>query len=356
MKKRIVSMLCAAFACLSVSAQSYSEGDLTVTLLPNYMHDTTVCASQGAMMYNISVQNSFPGDSVRVVDMGSGYLIYSGINTSGMNPWNFMVPTPVAAGYVPDNQLMGSFANFYGPLTKVISGTDTIRNINTMFTLFLPDPCHYSNVTGKVYVDNNSDCNFNAGDVALAAIPVGSYELLSSPSVSSTYGTAYSNAAGDFNMQLQHSWMTSYSVYIPSSYQFIFPSTACSPVSYNFTTLPQNNVDFSLQCSTAMDVNCYAGAPFAVRPNIPFYLHPYVNNIGCDSASGQLKLVLDPRVTYNSALSTNLPGSVAGDTLTWNYSGLTNLSSGAYWNSFFSAIHLTPDLSVNIGDVLCFRV
>lgn len=45
---------------------------------------------------------------------------------------------------------------------------------------------------------------------------------------------------------------------------------------------------------------------------------------------------------------------VNGDTLIWYYSNLSNLSNGAYWNSFSSGVHLTPDITVNIGDTLCF--
>jgi uncharacterized repeat protein (TIGR01451 family) len=105
-----------------------------------------------------------------------------------------------------------------------------------------------------------------------------------------------------------------------------------------------------------MDVQCYAGSQGVVRPNIPFMLFPYVNNTGCNLASGTLKLVLDPNVVYNAGLSYNTPNSVSGDTLIWNYTDLTSLSNGAYWNSMMSSIHLTPNASVNIGDTLCFRI
>src|SRR5438105_3523423 len=93
---------------------------------------------------------------------------------------------------------------------------------------------------------------------------------------------------GNYSMDVQQSWMTSYNVTIPTYYQFIFPSTTCSPTAYNFTTLPQSNVDFSLQCTSNIDVQCYVGSPGSARPNIPFYISPFVNNTGCDPASGTL--------------------------------------------------------------------
>jgi uncharacterized repeat protein (TIGR01451 family) len=85
-------------------------------------------------------------------------------------------------------------------------------------------------------------------------------------------------------------------------------------------------------------------------------LHPIVNNTGCDSASGTLTLIKDPNTIYNASLSTFPASYVNGDTLKWTYFNLTNLSNGAYWNSFLAGVHLTPAGTVNIGDTLCFSV
>lgn len=159
-----------------------------------------------------------------------------------------------------------------------------------------------------------------------------------------------------YNMQLQESWLVDYTVSLPPSYQFMFPNTACSPGIYNLSGLPQTGIDFSLQCTGDIDVSAQLGSVGAVRPNIPFMLFPGVHNVGCDSASGQLKLVLDQNVTYNPGLGFNPPNVVSGDTLIWDYFNLTNLASNGYWNSFLAGVQLTPGLNVNIGDTLCFQV
>ncbi|MCW3103599.1 MAG: hypothetical protein JWO09_2039 [Bacteroidetes bacterium] len=356
MKKIYVFLIC----CLSyanANSQSYVQGDINVMPQPMMTHDSTTCTSNCNLMYSIMISNSFMGDSVKIKDQSSGSVIVYDVNMSGANPWYVYLPVPVYNSFVGDNELMGGNASFFGPTVKVISGPDTIYNINNYYILPVSNPCNYGTVSGRIYVDHNNDCSFNTGDVALSSIPVEWSANLNSPSMTYSFGSGfYSDGSGMYTAQVLESWMLDYSVNIPSNYQFIFPSTTCSPASYLFTTLPQVNADFSLQCSSSVDVQCYAGSSGVIRPNVPFSMFPSVSNTGCDSASGQLRLVLDSRVTYNAALSSSPAPSVSGDTLTWNYSGLTNLTSGGYWNSFFANINLTPDPTVISGDMLCFHV
>ncbi len=113
---------------------------------------------------------------------------------------------------------------------------------------------------------------------------------------------------------------------------------------------------FPLHCSSRIDVECGAVASSRLRLHRDFYLNPFVNNTGCDDASGTMTLVLDSRVNYNATLSIYPADTVRGDTLIWNYSGLSNIATGAYWNSFISNVYLSMDTSVTVGDTLCFRV
>jgi len=356
MKKIYIILAAILFLSFTTAqAQVFTDGDVTVTLQPSGSHDTTTCATNGQLFYMITINNSFIGDSVKIKDM-SGYLVNEAENSTGQNPWNLALPVYNAFGWVSDNQVSGGYAFFGGSVNKVISGTDTVYNINNIYQIYVPDPCEYSDISGKIYIDYNSDCAFNGSDVALNAIGVNVSETLNSPSMTSIGFAGSSNVSGDYSIHALKSWMTSATVSIPSSYQFIFPSTTCSPASYSFTSLPQTNADFSLQCTNLVDVQCYAGSNGVVRPNIPFQLFPYVSNTGCNTASGILKLVLDPNVVYNPGLSSNPANIISGDTLLWNYSNLTNISSGGYWNSFIAGIHITPSAAVNIGDTLCFRI
>ncbi len=345
-----------AISITGINAQVYSDGDVMVTLQPSGTHDTNTCSSTGQLLYMITVSNSFIGDSIIIKDMTYGTVINAAANTTGQNPWNVMLPVYNGFGLVNDDQVFGGFATIGGSINKVIVGPDTVYNIANIYQIPVPNPCQYAYLQGKVYVDYNSDCIFNGTDVPLSGVGVAVSETLNSPLLTSTFYNCGTDGNGVYGVNALHSWMTSITASIPPNYQFIFPSSACSPASITFTTLPQANVDFALQCNSLLDVMCYAGSQGVVRPNIPFMLYPYVSNTGCNSASGLLKLVLDSNVVYNAGLSPHPADMLIGDTLIWNYTNLTSISNGGYWNSFTSGIHLTPDASVLAGSTLCFHV
>jgi uncharacterized repeat protein (TIGR01451 family) len=319
-----------------------------------------MCQSSCDVYYYITVDSSYVGDSLKIVDTVSASLLYAAANTTGASPWIVSVPISAMSSYfrsqVYDVSVSGGFVFFAGPITKVICGYDTVRYIDNGHVYPVTNPCEYSTVAGNVYIDNNDDCVFDSGDVELNGISVVCNEALSSTAAGweVSGGTGY----GTYNFlnSLQLSWMTSFTVAIPSYYAFIFPASSCFSTIDSFTTLPQLAVDFPLQCTSSVDVQCYALSPASVRLHRAFYMQPFVSNTGCDVASGELTLVKDSRVIYDASTSAFPADTVRGDTLIWNYTNLTNLSGGAYWNSFTADLSLSPDATVTIGDTLCFRV
>ena len=337
----------------NVSAQTYSLGDINANALITANHDSTQCATMANEMYFITISNSFLGDSVVMKDQNSGQIMAWAINSTGANPWITTLNPMSIIPFFPDDQLYNNVAFFGGMPMKIISGPDTILNVSSNFIFTVPNPCLYDTVSGKIYIDHNNDCSFNGTDVPLNAVPAQSTVALSTGGYTTNN---YANALGNYTAKLQKSWMTSYTVSIPSPYQFIFPATSCSPFSYTSSTLPQSNYDFSLQCTSNVDVQASAGHPSNARPLQAFFIHPYVSNTGCDTVSGILTLIKDAKVTYNASMSANPATYVNGDTLRWTYTQLTNVSNGAYWNSFFAGVHLTPISTANIGDTLCFSI
>jgi hypothetical protein len=362
MNKNYLKMLLAVI-CLSTftntKAQTYISGGLTVSIAPIMSHDTTTCSSMIGGGYMITVASSFVGDSVKLIDTTSHLLLWGDLNTTGASPWTTSIPLFLYNYMVTDDRLTGGFsAGFFGPVVKIIADADTVNGIYNTYGLVVPNPCLYGNVTGKTYVDNNSNCVFDAGDVPLNSMHITSMNTLFSPSVGVNYRDAWTDPSGNYNLTVQQSWMTTFNVTLPTDYYFIFPVTPCFSGAYVYTTLSHTGADFPLQCTGVDDIQCWAGSPAVVRYNTPFNLYPYVSNTGCDTISGVLTLVKDSRVAYNASLST-IPAtyvSTGGDTLQWNYSQLTNLSAGAYWNDFLSQIYLTPDTSAHAGDTLCFRI
>ena len=330
------------------------QGDLSASPIVSYFHDYDNCGTIGNMGFTVTVSNSSLNDTLRVIDPSNGSPLFTAVNNNGENPW-FVTTSQMLTAYSPDQMVNNGLVPLFFQPVKIICRPDTLFP-NTMVMENVSNPCTYGDVSGKVYIDSNNDCIFNTGDTPLSSISVWAQENVTNTQGNSTLTySGYSDGSGNYTINLQETWMTNYMITLLGSYQFIFPNAPCSPIPYTFNSLPQTGVDIPLLCAD-IDVSAYAYHSGAVRPGVPFMLFPRVQNEGCDPASGVLKLVLDSRVTYNPALSTNLPTSVSGDTLFWNYNGLSNLSNGAYWNSFISNLHITPNVSVNIGDTLCFYI
>ena len=357
MRKNYLKFLLVFLCTLSApSLKAQVVGDLDITWSPSMSHDSTQCASMGGVMFLITVHNSFLGDSIKIVDIGTSLLLHEEANTTGDSVWNIFYGLPMYVGYVTDDQITGGAAHFFGPDVKIVSGPDTAGPYHNSFSYFVTNPCIYGNVSGRTYIDNNGNCIYDLGDVALNAMLVTSTANLFGTGPSTIQKITTTDPSGNYNLTVRSSWMTNYNVTLPSEYYFIFPPTTCFTGPYVYTTLPHTGVDFPLLCTGSVDIECWAGSPGYAQPSRPFYMHPTVANIGCDSISGQLTLVKDHRVIYNAGLSTIPADWVSGDTLVWNYTKLTNLTGGAYWNCLQSHIHLTPDLTATIGDTLCFRI
>lgn len=342
----------------SAFSQIYQQGDITV--MTNFFgsHDSTQCGSNGNIMYDITVDNSFIGDSLLIKDPGSNTLIMLFVNNTGQSPWFNSMPAFGSAPFVPDYLATSGYVDFVAMPIKVKNGTDSIDNIFNVFQVAVPNPCSYGALNGRVYIDNNNDCSYNTGDGTLQSF----YALSVSANYNGSFFDFYNyqnNVDGLYGIQLQTSYLNNGQLtYSTGMLPFAYPNS-CTPGIYYFdvnSPFPINNLDFALQCSSNIDVAAYVGASGAVRPGIPFYLYPHVYNLGCDTVSGVLQLVLDSHVTYNPSLSTFPPSIVNGDTLIWNYGPLSNLSNNGFWNSFTAGLHLTPNTTLNIGDTLCFSV
>jgi len=361
MKKTLILALCLLF-CSFLKAQTFTSGHITVVMTDSLAHDSTTCMCTSAVSYNITIDSSYTGETLYIVDTASGSLVGSSpyVNTLGASPWIFTAPNIGGYGWTDIDMLGGlpGYAYFNNGVQKVVCGSDTLRYINLNDSLYVPNPCQYDTIQGYFYADNNSDCIFNAGDTALTNLFPNIFENLSSSvdTLNNAYeGFPNSNGMGWYMYMVQKSWMVNYTVSLPAYYTFIFPFSSCfTTTSYTFTTLPQNNVSFPLQCSSLIDVQCNALAPGSIRLHRDFFLQPYVSNTGCDYASGTLTFIKDSRVIYDSALSVYPADTVRGDTLIWNYNYLSNLSGGAYWNSFLSSIYCKLDSTVVAGDTLCF--
>lgn len=333
----------------------YVQGDITyMPYISSFSHDSTSCSSSASLDHQVQIDNSFTGDVIEVKN-SFGNTIYTETNNTGASPWVVFVPL-MDSEIISDEYVSGNTLSGFVPsqIAKIICDNDTLHTPGGHpFTQTVNDPCAYSTISGKVYIDNNNDCQYNTGDSAIFALVV--KPQTNHVNMPSNYGALdATNMSGDYEVKIQESWFIDYTVEMDPSYQFIFPNSTCTPMSFTSSVLPNTGIDFVLECA---DVDTWVTAGSGtVHAALPFHFFPSVSNIGCDEVSGTLKLVLDPDVTYNAGNSANPADNVNGDTLFWNYAGLNNITGGAYWNTFSGGIELTPNTSVNIGDTLCFEM
>ncbi len=352
MNKLKISLMALTMSLFGFNAKSQYQniqGDIEYDIYYTFQHDSTQCHSEIYYSDALIIYNSFLNDTVKVV-YNNFSQIDTFINTSGNSTWTiFQTLLGMPIEIIPD-QLANGNNVFFGQGTifdKIICGPDTLHNVSFFGGEIVNDLCTYQTITGKTYIDKDNDCTFGANDVG-----VGWY----SPSVSTNVPSPQigSNTYGDYTVTIQESWFTNATISVNPNFQFVFPNNGCAPYSYTVNSLPQTGLDFVLQCA---DVDVYVGANYPMaRPTVPFIMFPHASNFGCDSISGTLNLVLDPNVTYNASNSVNPADVVSGDTLKWFYTDITNVSNGAYWQTFWGGIELTPNASLNAGDVINFKV
>jgi hypothetical protein len=351
-KKVVASFAFAASLIVTTAQAQFFSDDITVQQITMvHWHDSSACHSSVSPTYEIVVDSSFLNDTCRIVSQ-NGQLFVEVVNLTGATPW--LISLSTTSYFTPDYVVSAGILSGNLPSVKIVTLHDTLYGVTASYNYPVPDACSYGMVSGRVYLDMNGNCTYDSGDDPLDFYHLEAQSVLNT----GTTGLIHTimNADGTYNIELQESWAQQYTINTPPLYSFIFPPTSCNPGSYTFTTVPQTGLDFALECSGNNDVTTHIGMGGVVRPNIPFMLYPGVSNVGCVAASGTLKLVLDPNVAYDPLLSSYPALYTSGDTLFWNYSNLDNISSTGYWNSFIAGIHLTPSLSVNIGDQLCFTV
>jgi|GEM_PF-1282366 len=177
-------------------------------------------------------------------------------------------------------------------------------------------------VTGYVYNDNNSNCVFDAGDVALT----GYYVQVTN---GTNYYYGYTNTMGY------------YSVYAPSGSYTVTPYSttnlsACTN-SYGVSVTAGgtvSNINFSYAIPAVYDV-CVGVYSMGIVPGFNGGYTVNLQSYGSMPSNGVVYLVLPPMLNYLSA--SPAPSSISGDTVFWNYTGLA-----AYANSYYYVQFYTP--------------
>ena len=223
-------------------------------------------------------------------------------------------------------------------VTYIVS--DKYGNSDTVFhpaEVILSNNC--SNLISYLYVDNNSNCVYDPGELLINNVPYTLYNGLS------TYQITTVNS----NIPIQSA--VNYTAFInANSIQQLGYNLTC-PVSgfLNFTSSGSDTLYFAVDCNSYYDLSIVSsGYPYVLDNST--LVNVAVSDISCAPQSGTYTLTLDPRLSFVYAL--HLPSSGSGQNYSWNYSNLT--SNGTISGSLSNMMYFDLDPSVQIGDVLCY--
>jgi uncharacterized repeat protein (TIGR01451 family) len=202
-----------------------------------------------------------------------------------------------------------------------------------------------ASLMGTVYIDNNNDCVFNAGDVPKEYVPV---QLKSGSSVISTF---YTDSAGNYYFNGTNGNTYTVELYSPSSYGYT-PNCPASG-SVTFTASSTNTNNFAVTCDNAnFDLKGYLSG-WGFRPGTEGYIYVWAYNNSCAPVNGTATLTLDPLLTYSGPAGGDVPTSVSGNTITWDFS---NASGYTWYSDLYSTIAVSTSTSAQIGDSVCLTL
>ncbi|MCE3280260.1 MAG: hypothetical protein K0S44_2451 [Bacteroidetes bacterium] len=300
-------------------------GSYTVVVTDSYgctSTGTATVTSAGAPITGITVTDSIYNETC--LSSGDGAI---DITLSGSNPgpftyqWNNGQTTQDALGLV---------SNFY---TVVIF--DTSMNCMSLSYQIQAIGTNCGGIEGKVYVDLNSDCAMNGGDIGLSNIMI-------TTSPGNYY--AFTNSAGEYHFtNLPYGTYALYqqinNPYISANYYCPGPVVATINGSNPFLT----NQNFSDTAATVSgpDVSV-TGFLSPLRPGFPSQISLVLSNMTVMSASGVVKTSLPPG--YGALINSGSPSGyvINADTISWNYSGLV------YGSANFTA-NFTVPISAPLG-------
>jgi uncharacterized repeat protein (TIGR01451 family) len=192
-----------------------------------------------------------------------------------------------------------------------------------------------------MYMDSNSDCVFNAGDIPLTGRTV---KLKLGAQVVSY---AITDSAGDYELSAVAG--VTYTVETSNSVlNTVCPASGIHTVS----TLPATNVDFAMVCPSAQfDVESRYTGGFVV-PGVERTIYFKVQNNLCTPVSGVSALNLGTDVTYVPSLSSyyTSPDSVVGNTLYFSYSNL------GINGQLDIRINVKGDTTLTVSDSVCMSL
>lgn len=335
MKRALLAApLCAMFL---LAAETKSNAQITgITLSGAYDSLNTYCAVPAAgdlyIFGNVSGTPPLTGNVNLYINYGDG--TDTSFTASMTQPPYFWAN--VSHAY----QITGTFTPM---VVATVPGT-TVSDTNYGNPSTITNNC--APVTGKLYVDANNNCVFDAGDIALPNNGV----VLTDGSNTSFWGATDAN--GNYNVPVPPG---TYTMTTGAYYNMLLspscPTTGTATVTVvSGSTVTQN---FAFSCTSgggALDAYvegwAWAWRPGQVRP---FSIMANSNSV-CSTVPATITATLPAGLSYAGVFPGNPTPTVSGNTLTWTVSSLGNLTP------FYSYMNILADTSLTLGDTLCITL
>lgn len=292
--------------------------------------DAMGCVS--ATMVNVSSANSIPNASVTSTIYNETCL-YTGdgaidVSVSGTNPGPFTYQWNNGASTQDLNNITsGSYlVTIYDTNLNCLSLYNTLSSIGT----------NCGTISGNVFVDNNSDCMYNAGDNNL-----GSVQIMINPG----NRLGYTNPAGNYVINnLPYGTYT-----VTANTNTVNYLATCSTMNTSFVNAGSpnsinNNFTREYIPLTQPDllVSAYSNG---IVPGFACTVNYYLSNYNNINANGIYKVTLPSAFILNITQVSASTYTISGDTVMWNFTNVTN----TYTPPFF--IKFTTPLSTPLGSI-----
>jgi uncharacterized repeat protein (TIGR01451 family) len=217
-----------------------------------------------------------------------------------------------------------------------------------------PNNCPGVNITGFVYTDQNSNCNFNLADLPTENIPV---KLLDSQN--NLLATSYTVVG-----------VYSFASLLPDTFQIKIEDNslpvalACGQSNNQTVTLDSANqtiadINFPVVCDVAYDIEVHSvtsqgwvfpGQSHALNTNITNNESWFNINCGSSNNSGPVTISLTGPVTFIAPASGALIPTVSGNTFTYAVADFNSLTPSSF------GLILKTDTTAQAGEQICVHV
>ncbi len=245
-------------------------------------------------------------------------------------------PTPLAA-ITHAYTAMGTYSPF-----AILQHTNGLSDtIHTQNLIVASDTC--GDISGKVFVDVNSNCIADIGDNPVSNQFVKLYNgttLIQAQFTDANGFYCFNVPNGNYTLKIDSSYFNSYALLCPVG------------GSYAISGIPATNKNFGLACLPGFDLYGMFTAGGTFRPGSSSHFCFRVGNFQSIPTTASVKLYMDHRTTYT--YTNPAPTSINGDTITWLIPNLAT-PSNAYRN-FWVSVMDSPTLVIGDSVHYCLSV